>query len=45
MSAAPLDRARPSAVWADGLIDLPSGQVVQRGDMVRLLPLSALIGA
>jgi molybdopterin molybdotransferase len=34
-----------SAVWADGLIDLPSGQVVQRGDMVRLLPLSALIGA
>ncbi len=34
-----------SAVWADGLIDLPSGQVVQRGDTVRLLPLSALIGA
>ena len=34
-----------SAVWADGLIDLPSGQVVRRGDTVRLLPLSALIGA
>ena len=34
-----------SAVWADGLIDLPSGQVVQRGDVVRLLPLSAMIGA
>jgi molybdopterin molybdotransferase len=34
-----------SAVWADGLVDLPSGQVVQRGDTVRLLPLSALIGA
>ncbi len=34
-----------SAVWADGLVDLPSGEVVQRGDMVRLLPLSALIGA
>ena len=34
-----------SAVWADGLVDLPSGQVVQRGDSVRLLPLSALIGA
>ncbi len=34
-----------SAVWADGLVDLPPGQVVQRGDMVRLLPLSALIGA
>jgi molybdopterin molybdotransferase len=34
-----------SAVWADGLVDLPSGQVVRRGDTVRLLPLSALIGA
>ena len=34
-----------SVVWADGLVDLPSGQVVQRGDTVRLLPLSALIGA
>ncbi|MES2715625.1 MAG: gephyrin-like molybdotransferase Glp [Pseudomonadota bacterium] len=34
-----------SAVWADGLVDLPPGQVVQRGDVVRLLPLSALIGA
>ncbi len=34
-----------SAVWADGLVDLPSGQVVQRGDVVRLLLLSSLIGA
>lgn len=34
-----------SAVWADGLVDLPSGQVVQRGDTVQFLPLSALIGA
>ncbi len=34
-----------SAVWADGLVDLPPGQVVQRGDTVRLLPLSVLIGA
>ncbi len=34
-----------SAVWADGLIDLPSCQVVQRGDTVQFLPLSALIGA
>ena len=32
-----------SAVWADGLVDNPSGQVVQRGDTVRLLPLSALV--
>ena len=34
-----------SAVWADGLVDNPSGQVVQRGDMVRLLLLTSLIGA
>jgi molybdopterin molybdotransferase len=34
-----------SAVWADGLIDNPSGQVVRRGDSVRLLLLSSLIGA
>ena len=34
-----------SAVWADGLVDNPSGQVVRRGDTVRLLLLSALIGA
>jgi molybdopterin molybdotransferase len=34
-----------SAVWADGLVDNPSGQVVQRGDAVRVLLLSNLIGA
>ena len=34
-----------SAVWADVLIDLPGGQVVQRGEFVRVWPLSALIGA
>ncbi len=34
-----------SAVWADGLVDNPSGQVVRPGDMVRLLLLSSLIGA
>ena len=34
-----------SAVWADGLVDNPSGQVVQRGDAVRLLLLPSLIGA
>lgn len=34
-----------SAVWADGLVDLPSGQVVRAGDTVHLLPLSALVGA
>ena len=34
-----------SAVWADGLVDNPSGQAIRRGDTVRLLLLSALIGA
>ena len=34
-----------SAVWADGLIDNPSGQVIAAGDVVRFLPMSALIGA
>ena len=34
-----------SAVWADGLVDNPSGQVVRRGDSVRLLLLSSLIGS
>ena len=34
-----------SAVWADGLIDLPPNQPVRRGDSVRLLLLSSLIGA
>ncbi len=34
-----------SAVWADGLVDLPAGQSVRRGDSVRVLPLSSLIGA
>ena len=34
-----------SAVWADGLVDLPALQPVQRGDTVRLLLLSSLIGA
>ena len=34
-----------SAVWADGLIDNPGGQAIRRGDSVRLLLLSALIGS
>jgi molybdopterin molybdotransferase len=32
-----------SAVWADGLVDNPPGQVVRRGDAVRFLPLSELM--
>jgi molybdopterin molybdotransferase len=33
-----------STVWADGLADIPAGQPVARGDAVRFLPLSDLIG-
>lgn len=33
-----------SAVWAEGLIDLPGGQMIERGDMVRYLPLTGLTG-
>lgn len=32
-----------SAVWADGLIDLPPGQTVAKGDSVRFLPFSELL--
>jgi molybdopterin molybdotransferase len=34
-----------SAVWADGLVDNAPGQPIARGDTVRYLPLSALIGS
>lgn len=33
-----------SAAWAGGLVDNPPQQVVQRGDMVRFLPFSELLG-
>ncbi len=32
-----------STVWADGLVDLPGGQAVRRGDVLRYLPLSELV--
>ena len=32
-----------SAVWATGLVDLPAGTVVRRGDVVHYLPLSELL--
>lgn len=32
-----------SAVWADGLVDLPAGTPVQRGDALQFLPLSQLL--
>jgi molybdopterin molybdotransferase len=33
-----------STVWADGLADIPAGQPVRKGETVRYLPLSELIG-
>ncbi|MEW6694309.1 Molybdopterin molybdenumtransferase [Tepidimonas thermarum] len=32
-----------SMAWADGLVDLPAGQAIARGDTVRYLPLAALL--
>lgn len=32
-----------STVWADGLIDNPGGHKIQRGDLVRFLPLADLL--
>jgi molybdopterin molybdotransferase len=32
-----------SAVWADGLVDNPGGQAIQRGHTVRFLPLASLV--
>ena len=34
-----------SAAWAEVLVDNPGGQAVERGDMVQVWPLSALVGA
>lgn len=33
-----------STVWADGLIDVPAGHAIARGDRVRFLPLAELLG-
>lgn len=32
-----------STVWADGLVDNPPGQVIQRGDIVRFIPFSEVM--
>jgi molybdopterin molybdotransferase len=32
-----------SAVWADGLLDNPAGQVIEAGQLVRYLPMSELL--
>jgi molybdopterin molybdotransferase len=34
-----------SVQWADGLVDNPPGQPIARGDVVRFLPLSALLAS
>jgi molybdopterin molybdotransferase len=39
-----MSSALVSVAWADGLIDNPAGQTIARGDTVRYLPLSALLG-
>ena len=33
-----------SAVWGDGLVDNPGGQVIRRGDTVRFMPFAELMG-
>lgn len=33
-----------SAAWGDGLADIPAGQVVKKGDRVRFIPFSQLLG-
>jgi molybdopterin molybdotransferase len=30
-------------VWADGLVDVPAGHTIARGDNVRFLPLAELL--
>jgi molybdopterin molybdotransferase len=32
-----------SAVWADGLVDVPAGHKITQGDMVRFIPFSSLL--
>jgi molybdopterin molybdotransferase len=32
-----------STVWADGLVDVPAGHTISRGDPVRFLPLAELL--
>jgi molybdopterin molybdotransferase len=39
-----MSSALVSVAWADGLIDNPAGRTIARGDSVRYLPLSALLG-
>ena len=34
-----------SASWGDGLADIPPGQVIRKGDQVRFIPFSHLVGS
>lgn len=36
--------ALSSVAWADGLVELPAGRVIRRGEMVPYLPLATLVG-
>ena len=33
-----------SVAWCDGLVDLPAGQTIARGELVNFHPLAALLG-
>jgi molybdopterin molybdotransferase len=33
-----------STAWADGLVDLPAGETIARGQTVRYLPFAELLG-
>ena len=32
-----------SAVWGDGLVDMPAGQTVTRGGVVQFIPMASLL--
>jgi molybdopterin molybdotransferase len=32
-----------SCVWADGLVDVPAGHVIQRGEMLRFIPFTSVL--
>ena len=35
---------KKSVAWADGLVVIPEGQVLKRGDPVKFIPFSELLG-
>ena len=32
-----------SMVWADGLVDIPSGKMIERGELVKFIPFSEML--